>query len=81
MHIKIDFDCDTAAFNPGTLAHVDETQRILRHMADKIERWLPSVMLDDHEGYGSMTMAITDKKGETIGTITLSDGNPTDPEL
>lgn len=85
MHITIEFDCDSAAFrkgpnlDPPTAA--TESERILHHLATKIPLWLPSVMLDDHEGYSSMTAPIADAKGAPIGTITLSDGNPIDPEL
>lgn len=85
MHITIEFDCDSAAFSKGPnldpKSTTVESQRILHHLAQQLERWLPSVMLDDHEGYSSMTAPVSDDKGDTIGTITLSDGNPVDPKL
>ena len=85
MHITIEFDCDSEAFSKGpnldTKATTVESPRILHYLAQQLERWMPSVMLDDHEGYSSMTAPVSDDKGNTIGTVTLSDGNPIDPEL
>lgn len=85
MHITIGFSCDSKAFSKGpnldSQAAALEGQRILHHLALKLDRWIPSVMLDDHEGYSSATMPITDANGETVGIVTLSDGNPVDPEL
>ena len=85
MHITIEFDCDSEAFSKGPnldpKSTTVESQRILHYLAQKLDRWMPGVMLDDHEGYSSMTAAIDDENGNTIGTITLSDGNPIDPRL
>ena len=86
MHITIEFDCDSEAFtkdpnldpaHPTTV----ESQRILHYLAQKLERWIPHILLDGHEGYSSMTMPIDDEDGNCIGSITLSDGNPVDPSL
>ena len=85
MHITIEFDCDSEAFSKGPnldpKSTTVESQRILHYLAQQLERWMPSVMLDAHEGYSSMTAPVSDDKGNTIGTVTLSDGNPIDPEL
>jgi hypothetical protein len=85
MHITIKFDCDSEAFskdpNLDPKSTTVESQRILHYLAQKLERWIPHIMLDGHEGYSSMTMPITDAQHKTIGTITISDGNPVDPEL
>lgn len=85
MRISIEFNCDTAAFDKGPNLDpptaIAESQRILRILAQKFERWIPGVMLDDHEGHSALTGPITDSNGNTVGTFKLSDGNPVDPEL